>query len=82
MGSRIIIGTIIWRILKTQGLPLKSKTRHKTYKQIIKNLLNSFISRGFPICSNSIEILSGDRTKAILPSRGGLFIVTPDLCIF
>jgi hypothetical protein len=30
-----------------------------------------------PFCSNSIEILSGDRTNAILPSRGGRLMVTP-----
>lgn len=30
-----------------------------------------------PRCSNSMEIPSGERTKAIRPSRGGLNIVTP-----
>ena len=35
---------------------------------------------GSPSCSNSIEIASGERTKAICPSRGGRLIVTPPLC--
>src|SRR5690606_38176958 len=30
-----------------------------------------------PFCSSSIEMLSGERTKAIRPSRGGRLIVTP-----
>jgi len=30
-----------------------------------------------PACSNSIEIPSGVRTKAMRPSRGGRLIVTP-----
>jgi hypothetical protein len=32
---------------------------------------------GAPFCSSSIEMLSGERTNAICPSRGGLRIVTP-----
>ena len=31
-----------------------------------------------PCCSSSIEMLSGDLIKAILPSRGGRSIVTPE----
>ena len=34
-------------------------------------------SRAAPFCSNSMEIPSGERTNAILPSRGGRLIVTP-----
>src|SRR6185369_15914233 len=30
-----------------------------------------------PFCSSSIEMLSGERTKAMCPSRGGRLIVTP-----
>ena len=30
-----------------------------------------------PFCSSSTEMLSGERTNAILPSRGGRLIVTP-----
>jgi len=30
-----------------------------------------------PLCRSSIEMFSGERTKAMLPSRGGLLIVTP-----
>ena len=30
-----------------------------------------------PFCSSSIEIFSGERTKAMLPSRGGRLMVTP-----
>jgi hypothetical protein len=30
-----------------------------------------------PFCSSSIETLSGERTKAMCPSRGGRLIVTP-----
>src|SRR4029079_12914342 len=32
---------------------------------------------GEPLCSNSIECLSGERTKAMTPSRGGRLMVTP-----
>src|SRR6478735_3235926 len=32
---------------------------------------------GSPRCSNSMEMLSGVLTKAILPSRGGRLMVTP-----
>ena len=34
-------------------------------------------SRGVPFCSSSIDMLSGERTKAIQPSRGGRLMVTP-----
>ena len=30
-----------------------------------------------PFCSSSTEMLSGERTKAIRPSRGGRLMVTP-----
>lgn len=33
---------------------------------------------GSPFCNSSMEMLSGDRTKAILPSRGGRLITTPE----
>ena len=32
---------------------------------------------GSPFCSNSIECLSGERTKTICPSRGGRLMVMP-----
>src|SRR5712671_7474453 len=32
---------------------------------------------GSPFCNSSIECRSGERMKAILPSRGGRLIVTP-----
>src|SRR5207244_5807131 len=32
---------------------------------------------GAPFCNNSIECLSGERTNAITPSRGGRLMVTP-----
>ncbi|MHC2284741.1 hypothetical protein ACVIJW_000611 [Bradyrhizobium barranii subsp. barranii] len=32
---------------------------------------------GSPFCSSSIECRSGERTKAMLPSRGGRLMVTP-----
>jgi len=32
---------------------------------------------GSPFCSSSIECLSGERTNAMLPSRGGRLMVTP-----
>ena len=32
---------------------------------------------GEPFCSSSMECLSGERTKAMLPSRGGRLMVTP-----
>src|SRR5712692_7263263 len=37
----------------------------------------SFGGSGAPFCSSSIECLSGERTKAITPSRGGRLMVTP-----
>lgn len=37
---------------------------------------------GSPFCNNSIECRSGERTKAMLPSRGGRLIVTPAFCSF
>src|SRR5205823_11171112 len=37
----------------------------------------SFGGSGSPFCNSSIECLSGERTNAILPSRGGRLIVTP-----
>ena len=35
-----------------------------------------------PFCSSSTEILSGERMKAMRPSRGGRFMVTPASCSF
>ncbi len=32
---------------------------------------------GFPFCNSSIDCLSGERTNAITPSRGGRLMVTP-----
>ena len=37
----------------------------------------SALGSGSPIWSSSIEMLSGDRTNAIRPSRGGRLITTP-----
>ena len=37
----------------------------------------SSIGLASPFCSNSIEMLSGERINAMRPSRGGRFIVTP-----
>ena len=37
----------------------------------------SFGGSASPFCSSSIEMLSGERTNAMCPSRGGRLIVTP-----
>jgi len=37
----------------------------------------SWGGNGSPFCKSSIECLSGERTKAMFPSRGGRLIVTP-----
>jgi hypothetical protein len=37
---------------------------------------------GSPFCSSSIECRSGERTKAMLPSRGGRLMVTPAFISF
>ena len=37
-------------------------------------------ARASPCWSSSIEMPSGDRTKAILPSRGGRLMITPAAC--
>ena len=37
----------------------------------------SFGGNGAPFCKSSIECLSGERTNAITPSRGGRLMVTP-----
>src|SRR5262249_35122408 len=37
----------------------------------------SFLACASPFCSNSMEMLSGERTKAMRPSRGGRLMVTP-----
>lgn len=37
---------------------------------------------GSPFCSNSIECRSGERTNAMLPSRGGRLMVTPAFISF
>ena len=42
----------------------------------------SFGGSGAPFCSSSIECLSGERTNAITPSRGGRLMVTPAFISF
>jgi hypothetical protein len=37
----------------------------------------SRFGKGAPCCKSSIEILSGERIKAIAPSRGGRLMVRP-----
>lgn len=37
---------------------------------------------GSPFCKSSIECRSGERTNAMLPSRGGRLMVTPAFCSF
>lgn len=37
---------------------------------------------GSPFCNSSIECRSGERTKAMLPSRGGRLMVTPAFISF
>ncbi len=37
-------------------------------------------ARGSPFCSSSTETRSGERTKAICPSRGGRLMVMPRAC--
>jgi hypothetical protein len=39
----------------------------------------SCLGLGAPFCTSSIEILSGERTNASLPSRGGRLMGTPDV---
>jgi hypothetical protein len=39
----------------------------------------SRFGKAAPFCKSSIEILSGERMKAIAPSRGGRLMVTPAL---
>lgn len=40
----------------------------------------SCFGKGSPFCNNSIEILSGERIKAMWPSLGGLLIMTSHSC--
>src|ERR1051325_431210 len=40
----------------------------------------SFGGRAAPFCNSSIECLSGERTNAMVPSRGGRLMVTPAFC--
>ena len=40
----------------------------------------SAAGRAAPFWSSSIEMLSGERMKAMLPSRGGRLMVTPAAC--
>jgi len=42
----------------------------------------SALGSGSPSCSNSIEMPSGDFTKAMRPSRGGRLMATPAACSF
>ncbi|SRR6266540_1725319 len=42
----------------------------------------SFGGSGAPFCKSSIECLSGERTNAITPSRGGRLMVTPAFISF
>jgi hypothetical protein len=42
----------------------------------------SFGGCGPPFCSNSTDCLSGERTNAIIPSRGGRLMVTPAFISF
>jgi hypothetical protein len=42
----------------------------------------SFGGNGEPFCNSSIECLSGERTKAMEPSRGGRLMVTPAFISF
>ena len=37
----------------------------------------SFGGSASPFCKSSMECLSGERTNAIMPSRGGRLMVTP-----
>jgi hypothetical protein len=37
----------------------------------------SACGKAVPFCNSSIEMSSGERTKAMRPSRGGLLMVTP-----
>ena len=37
----------------------------------------SFGASGLPFCKSSTDCLSGERTNAMLPSRGGRLMVTP-----
>jgi hypothetical protein len=41
----------------------------------------SFGGSGPFFCNSSIECMSGERTNAIMPSRGGRFTVTPAFII-
>jgi len=42
----------------------------------------SFGGSGLPFCSSSTDCLSGERTNAMLPSRGGRLMVTPPFISF
>ena len=63
------------RGLERQEISLSSPAHHFPVFGI--EIHGSFGGNGEPFWRSSIECLSGERTKAMLPSRGGRLIVTP-----
>ena len=64
----------------SQGPGTRRQVRHRDVYQTPSLAMDAQGSRfgsGPPFCNNSIEMASGERMKAIWPSRGGLLIVTP-----
>ena len=51
--------------------------RHHQCPTLAIETHGSFGVSASPACNSSTEILSGERTKAMRPSRGGRFMVTP-----
>ena len=64
------------RISSIRGITL-NRTRIHQCPVLAMDFQGSCGGRGVPFCNNSIDWRSGERTKAMLPSRGGRLIVTP-----
>src|SRR5207237_3306921 len=65
------------------GVPPSGKPRTVHHFPVLGIDVHGFFGgSGAPFCNSSIECLSGERTKAIVPSRGGRLMVTPAFISF
>ncbi len=79
LGSRALTSPCPRPTDLMQSEPLRMNDRHRHHLPVlaIEDHGSCFGSES-RFCSSSMEMLSGERMKAMRPSRGGLLIVTPD----
>jgi hypothetical protein len=78
-GQREVTGKVPREKARWHFFGISENDRRKAYQWPVFGIEDHGSAGGFgsPFCNSSIECRSGERTNAMLPSRGGRLMVTP-----